>query len=259
MEDLRLSVSKTKCWKQCKKQFEFNYILKFPKKERDYHIFGKFCHEVLELFHKAYIFEDSKNPYNIQIGIAFKTALEKYKPSMTKEMILGCKEIISQYLKIISEEKKNNKIANIIGIEKNFALEIENNIILNGMIDRIQVDDDNVIHVADYKTTKNPKYLKNDWFQLLVYAYIILSENPTLEKVRGSYILLKHDFKYITKEFSRDEILKIKDEFIKIAQSIREEDSYEASPTVLCGWCDFLDKCDEGKKQTNTFCGEVDW
>jgi ATP-dependent helicase/DNAse subunit B len=85
-EDLRLSVSKTKCFLQCKKQFHFSYILKFPKKERDYHIFGKFCHKVLEDFHNAYINDHSEKPFNIEMGIAYKTALSEYGNKMTSEM-----------------------------------------------------------------------------------------------------------------------------------------------------------------------------
>lgn len=246
-EDLRLSVSKTKCFLQCKKQYHFSYILKLPKKDRDYHIFGKFCHKVLEDFHNAYIVNKSEKQFNIEMGIAYKTALSEYGSKMTPEMKQECYEIIHEYLKIVSNDKKNNLPANVIACEKSFFFEVDKNIILNGMIDRVQIDADNVLHVCDYKTVKNKKYLKSDFFQLLTYAYVMLMEDPTLTKVRASYILLRHNFEYITAEFSLPEILEIKDKYIGYARQILNEKDYPANPTKLCLFCDYLDMCEEGK------------
>ena len=259
-EELRLSVSKTKCFNQCKKQFEFNYILKFPKKERDYHILGKFCHKVLEDFHRSYV-NGSINPYNIEMGNAFKSALIEFKQGMTPAMKKECWDIIDKYLRLITDDKKNNSAANVIDVEKNFSLPIGETIILNGMIDRIQIDADNVLHVADYKTTKNKKYLKNDWFQLLTYAYIMILEDPNIKKVRASYVLLRHDFEYITTEFLVPEILAIKDKYLDYASKIRTEKDYTPTPTALCNYCDFQEHCDAGKTKSygqNIF-GEVNW
>jgi len=91
---------------------------------------------------------------------AFKDATLEFKEKMTTEMRSDCWKIIDQYLRMITNDKKNNLPANVIACEKNFAFSVDGKLILNGMIDRIQMDDDNVIHVADYKTTKNKKYLK---------------------------------------------------------------------------------------------------
>lgn len=257
---LKLSVSKVKCFGQCKKQYHFNYILKFPKKDRDYHIFGKFCHKVLEDFHNAYI-NFSEKPFNVEMGIAYKTALSEYGDKMTPEMKKDCWDIINKYLQIVSQEKKNNLPANVIACEKSFNFEIEKNIILNGMIDRVQLDADNVPHVCDYKTVKNKKYLKEDFFQLLTYAYVLLQEDPTLTKIRASYILLRYDFEYITTEFDVPEILKIKDQYIKYAKSMLIESEFAANPSALCGYCDYLEHCEKGKEKANPskVFGEIKW
>lgn len=260
-EELRLSVSKTKCFLQCKKQFKYSYIFKFPKKDRDYHIFGKFCHKVLEDFHNAYIISKSEKPFNIEMGTAYKTAITEYGEKMTPEMKKECWQIIDKYLRIVSTDKKNNLPANVVACEKSFNFEVDKNIILNGMIDRIQIDADNVPHVCDYKTVKNKKYLKNDFFQLLTYAYVMLNDDPTITKVRASYILLRHDFEYITTEFSVPEILSIKDKYIEYAKQITTESEYPANPSALCSYCDFLELCEEGKKKADPskIYGEVQW
>lgn len=257
-EELRLSVSKSKTFIQCKKQFEFNYILKLPQKERDYLTLGKFCHRVLEWFHQQYI-EGCLLPYNVTMSDAFKIGLVDYKDSMTPVIKKECWDIINNYLKLISKDKKIG--FSVTSVEKKFNFELEPNLILNGFIDRIQIDDDNVTHVADYKTTKNKKYLKNDWFQLLTYALVLMTEDPSLEKVRGSYILLRHDFEYFTKEFDRKQVLEVKSKIIDYANQIRNEKDFLPNPTALCNYCSFQEHCPEGleKSYTKKTYGEVSW
>ncbi len=258
--ELRLSVSKTKTFLTCKKQFHYSYILRFPKKERDYHLFGTFAHKVLENFHNIYI-NGSNDPYNIAMKQSFKEAYQEYKEKLTPEMKKECYDVIDKYLKIIYTDKQSYLSSKVIGCEKNFSIKIKDDVILNGMIDRIQVDSDGVIHVADYKTTKNKKYLKNDFFQLLTYCYALLLEDSSLEKIRASYVLLRHDFEFITSEFNKEDILKIKDQYINYADKIVKETEFEPTTGPLCKFCDFLEFCDDGKMASNpslTY-GETGW
>jgi Protein of unknown function (DUF2800). len=259
-EDLRLSVSKTKTFLDCKKKFEFNYIYKMPKKDWDHHIFGKFCHMALEEFHAAYI-EGCLLPYHITMSDAYKKALTEFKDKMNPEMKKECWDIINNYLKMVTIQKSKNLPDNVIAVEKKFELPVGENIILNGAIDRIQIDADNVVHVADYKTTKNKKYLKDDFFQLLTYAYVIVSEDPSIKKVRGSYILLRHNFEYITTEFDIDQIMTVADKYIEYARQINTEKEFKPNPTALCNFCDFQEHCPEGKSKSfnQTTYGEVSY
>lgn len=262
-DELRLSVSKCKSYADCKAKYKYCYIDKLPRKKFDFHIFGKFCHKVLEDFHNTYI-NGSLEQYNVVMSRAFKSAVELYKPDMTSEMKKDCWDIINQYLKIVTNDKLNNSSANVIACEKSFdfALPGHENIILNGMIDRVQLDDDNVLHVCDYKTTKNKKYLKNDFFQLLTYSNVIATENPgKINKVRASYILLRHNFEYITVEFTIPQILAVKDKYIQYANEIWSEKEFKPNPTFLCRYCDFNQVCAEGKKMSDPSreYGEVAW
>ncbi len=70
--------------------------------------------------------------------------------------------MIDEYCAILEEEG----LPNVIGVEKDFYINLNNKVLLNGFIDRIQIDPDGLIHVADYKTTKDPKYLK-DFFSVV--------------------------------------------------------------------------------------------
>jgi putative RecB family exonuclease len=260
-DELRLSVSKTKTFIGCKAKYKFTYIEKLPRKDWEFHTFGKFCHMVLEEFHLAYLRDSSQLPFNVEMGKAYKKALVEYKDKLTPDMNKECWAIIDKYLRLVSGKQKNNLSANVIAVEKDFDFEVAENIILNGKIDRIQIDDDNVLHVADYKTTKNKKYIKDDWFQLLTYAYVIITEDPSITKVRASYILLRHDFEFVTKEFSVPEIMKVKDQLIGYARQIRTEKDFKPNPTALCNYCDYLNSCPEGKTKAynQNIYGEVSW
>ena len=257
-EALRVSVSKTKTFLDCKAKYKFQYIEKLPKKDWDHHTFGKFCHKVLEFFHQQYL-EGCLLPYNTTMNDAWKVAWAEYKDKMNPEMKKECWDLINKYLKLIST-KKGAMPGNVIAVEKKFEFPVTENLILNGAIDRIQLDDDNVIHVCDYKTAKNKKYLKNDFFQLLTYAYVIVTEDPSIKKVRASYMLLRHDFEYMTMEFDLKEIMKVKDKFIDYANQMNSEKEFKPNPTALCNYCDFQQNCPEGKTKAyanQTLYGEV--
>jgi RecB family exonuclease len=260
-EDFRVSVSKTKTFIDCAAKYKFCYVEKLPRKDWDFHIFGKFCHMVLEEFHKEYL-EGCQLPYNVVMGTSYKKALKEYKDKMTPEMKKECWSIIDKYLRKISNEKNTGTPANVIGVEKRFELPVGENIILNGAIDRIQIDDDNVIHVGDYKTVKNKKYLKNDFFQLITYAYVLMSEDPSITKVRASYILLRYDFEYITTEFTKDEVMKVKDQYINYVNQMIAEKEFKPNPTALCNYCDYQNLCPEGKAKSfgnHNIYGEVSY
>lgn len=257
-DELRLSVSKTKTFADCKKKFKFSYIDRLPKKEWDFHVYGKFVHKILEDFHLHYL-RGGNDPANVVMASCFKAATKEFV--VTAEQKKEAHASVTAYLERIAREKAAGTYANVIACEKDFGIVIREKVLLIGFIDRIQIDPDGVLHVCDYKTTKNKKYLKNDWFQLLTYAYVLMLEDPTIEKVRGSYILIRHDFEYITTEFTKDQIMSIKDKFIKYADDMLGEQLFRANPTPLCKYCDFIDVCEEGIKSVHgdKSYGKTDW
>ncbi len=98
---------------------------------------------------------------------------------------------------------------------------------------------------------------------MLTYAFIMLQEDPSLEKIRGSYVMLRHNFEYITKEFDKAEILEVGKQFLKYADEMQIEKDFKPTTTPLCNYCSFLEHCEEGKIKTNyvmnNTTGEVDW
>lgn len=241
---LSLSVSKAKTFKDCKAKYRFCYMEKLPRKDWDFHVFGKFLHEILERYFKK-ILEGATELPNIILSSAWKEAFANFKEKLTAVQIKEAKEICMLFLKDLAEAKNPPTITTV---EKSFFIDIDGKVLLNGFIDRTQMDHDGVLHVSDYKTTKNKKYLKNDYFQLMTYAYVMCLEDPTLKKVRTSYILLRHGFESIVKEFEREEIMGIEQIFLDYANKIHDEKLFRPNPTRLCGYCDYIDSCPEGQR-----------
>ena len=241
---LSLSVSKVKTFKDCKAKYRFSYIEKLPRKEWDFHIFGKFLHEILENFHKT-IINGNTNRHNVIMTDVYKHALSNWKDKLTSDQKTESQDILKKYLVLLNKEGSPN----VTNVEKEFYIDVDGTVLLNGFIDRVQIDNDETLHVADYKTTKHKKYLKNDFFQLMTYAFVMCLEDENIKKVRTSYILLRHGFESIVKEFERDEVMKMEDVFLDYYKNIIDEKLYRPSPTPMCKYCDALDHCEEGRKQ----------
>lgn len=241
---LSLSVSKAKTFKDCKAKFRFCYLEKLPRKEWDFHVFGKFLHEILERHYKK-ILEGNTDPPNIVLSLAWKEAYAEWKPKLTPAQVKEAKEICNLFLKDLAGTEN---LPTILTVEESFFINIDDKVLLNGFIDRVQMDHDGVLHVSDYKTTKNKRYLKNDYFQLQTYAFVMCLKDPTLKRVRTSYILLRHGFESMVKEFERDEIMEIEKSFLDYSDQIGAEKLFRPNPTRLCGYCDYIDACDAGQK-----------
>lgn len=258
---LNLSVSKAKTFKECKAKFRFTYIEKLPRKERDYHVFGKFLHEILEKFHKMKLAGDTRLD-NIVISEAFKSAYSNFKDKLNEEQIKESKDIITKYLVKLDLDRKLGQESQILDVEKEFYININDKIVLNGFIDRVEIGKDNIIHVGDYKTTllldkkdmsipfndtdKYKRY-KKDIFQLKTYALVLMLEDENIQQVKTSYMMLRHNFHLIEKTFTREDVMEVAEQFLDYADKIHEEKLYRATTSPLCGYCDHIDVCDAGK------------
>ena len=265
----KLSVSKTKTFQTCKKKYLFNYIKKLPTQERDYHVFGKFLHLVLELFYKD-IINKYVGPDNVLMKKSFNAALlsamdkdpKQFKDKLTPEQKKECFEILKLYLIKRQNDRQKNIVPTVIAVEKPFNIDIDGKVLLNGFIDLVKIDSDGVLHVADYKTSKSSKYLKKDFTQLKTYAYVMCLEDPNLELVRCSYVMLRLNFEEVTKEYKRKEIMLMENEIESNSELIQSEKLFRASPGPLCNYCDYLHLCSEAKEKLKIIdpnFGEINW
>jgi RecB family exonuclease len=273
-----LSVSKIKTFKSCRQKFKFVYIDKLPTKSWEHTITGKFNHLILEHFGKE-IINGYSGPENSLMSVCFNKALDaspdedlrsqtpeikeknSYRDILSSEQIKETKVMCNSFLKDRYNNKKNETLYKFLAVENPFFLNIDDKVMLNGVIDVELMDHDGVLNISDYKTSKSKEFLKKDLFQLKTYALIKFLENPELDKIRCSYILLRHDFEKITKEFNRKQIMSMPEDFLSQAIEMKDERLFRPSPSPLCKYCDYLTKCEQGLDYTkiDISFGETKW
>lgn len=263
---LKLSTSSIKAYEHCPRQYYFRYIEKpeIPEVVWDHLILGNFVHSVLEFFHNI-LKKDSNKNFNQVMGFcARKIQQEKDKKGdlkypMSDDVKAEAKALLKDYLRLLEETGLPNVQAN----EKKFNVHLSEDVLIRGVIDRIDLgnkEDSEVYHIVDYKTGKS-KYL--DEFQLLVYGIELLENNPDLEAYEASYLVLKENMKWLSFSFSRTDVEKVRKKILDVAQQIREDQSWEPRPQFLCKWCDYNELCDasplrqEGRKIARG--GEINW
>jgi putative RecB family exonuclease len=237
---LWLSVSKMKTFKDCRLKYKFTYIDKLPRKDWDHLVYGSVVHDILERFHKE-LMKGNALAINLVMGQAYREGMEKFASKVSKEQKKEAYNLLKTYLGIINKEIVEGRMPEVLALEEPFFVDMDGKILLNGLIDKVQRDSDNLLHVQDYKTSKQKKYLEKDLFQLKVYAYVKFLQNKELDKVRTSYVMLKHNFDTVPakpKEFSREEAMGIEKKLLEVYTEITEEKLWRPSPSPLCGYCD---------------------
>lgn len=238
---LKLSASKVKTYHQCPRKYYYNYIEKLPKKQWDHFDIGTLAHGTLDLFHKKYM-KDSEKKCNLAriMKNAFKQQREQMEKTghLTPEILLETRDMLLNYLNNISE---NGIGSEILELEKEFILPLNDKYEIQGIIDRLDLDNDGVYHIKDYKTSKKPKYMEPE--QLNIYGIYLLDKFPDIDFFRGSYIMLRFGNMHISYDFNRDDVEKKKKQLIEYASLITEEERWITRPSILCDWCDFKTAC----------------
>jgi len=237
---LKLSASSMKTFSQCPRKYYYQYIAREPKLKWDHLDLGNLCHKALEIFHEKYMEMKKKPKYSALMKEAFAMAREEY-PDMRNELVAEAKDMIKDYLLFL----KSSGMPHVRGVETSFNINITQDILVRGFLDRVDVlPQESIMHIVDYKTTRNPKYL--DSFQLLIYGLWLQSQYPDVDRYKGSYVLLRHGSKHKSYELNREDIEGVKKKIISLADDIRlniSQDSWEPVPTPLCNWCDFKGIC----------------
>lgn len=125
-----------------------------------------------------------------------------------------------------------------IELEKMQKLSIDKKIVLQGKIDRIDKEDDE-LQIIDYKTGNERE--DEDTLQLIIYS-IIASKKLGKKVGQASYIYLKSGNKKTIEPSEKDlenGILEIKG----IVDMINKEEEFEPNINKFCSWCEYLSIC----------------
>lgn len=182
MKKTKLSYTSINDYNECPFSYYLKRVLKLNTFESNFAAnLGTLFHQILE--DSEHIEIDLSN-YDSFIQENFKTEEEKFFVEM----------LLPQSLEVIKKNQsfKTNSKFNKVETEKEIKVQLEDNVTLEGTIDKIMFDEDckNVL-VVDYKTS-NFEYKDSDathgiHMQLPLYAYLLKQEYPEY-KVSGLYI-----------------------------------------------------------------------
>lgn len=232
-------------YEKCPRKYYYQYIDKPDIEMPDWpHLeFGTTAHRVLELFHEFLIHNVvPPKEWADVMRDSFKQALDESKKrgkfELIKPELSYLREIIQEYLDAV----RRDGLPPVLHNELDFNFKI-GEFTVRGYIDRIDKYEDGFYHVVDYKTSKNPNYLKP--FQLELYALALIERYDDVQKIRGSYSLLKHKANLKTWDFTEEDLDKAQQRVLTIGTNINTEVMWKKNPTFLCNWCDFNSICQE--------------
>ena len=273
---LKLSVSSMDTYKTCPKKYHFRYVEKvdIETSPQIATAFGTCAHLILEIFHNKVNKDTPVSMYGKIMADSCREAFssdevdgsfldqdvwypeDQYKDDIIEFIkskrgkvdnsifannkingIVYLRFMMQQYL----DKIKTEGLPNVMFTEKDYSFEVKDGVRVRGFIDRVDKISDDHIHVLDYKTSKNHKYLKE--FQLLVYAKALKLMYPNVKKITGSFMLLKHGFKEISYEFTDMDLENCSNSIIKNAKNILTETKWIKKPSILCNWCDYKSIC----------------
>lgn len=235
------SYSQLEVYQTCPLKYKYQYLLKIPTPPSAVLSFGETIHKTLQQFY--HFFKIGKKP-------DFKTMLSLYHQNWipvgysTKGYETKMKKEGEKILKDFYKKYHKNNLC-ILDLEKYFTIKIDDNLLINGVIDRVDLIGKK-IEIIDYKTGKKPKEkeLKKN-LQLSIYA--LAAQSPRLYHKKIEDIILTFHFLQENEKLSfkktSEEIEETKREIKEIVKKINQE-NFEPNPGIWCDFCPFKINCE---------------
>jgi len=238
--DFRANPSNLRTYAQCRLKFK---LLVLDRLDKDYPAkgaalaFGSNIHETLRDF---FVLGPRLRSEQKLLEIAqriFRLNPERFE---SKEELLGHWERANVTLQQFAQNE--DLTARPVLVEQNLYRNFDD-FTMSGKIDRIDREPDGLYRVIDYKTGKpRPERLP-----LQIYA-ALAADHYKVDELRVSYLYLESDAcNWVTEHASRDFVDEGIDEVRRRMAEIRAETEFAAQLGPLCGWCQFLPICDEGR------------
>jgi putative RecB family exonuclease len=249
-EPIKISYSSLDVFNNCPKRYEFQIVEKIKEARTKEQIFGTCLHSALKfLYSKSPVFPEF-NIFFEYFDITWKEAISKIKWDNSKEKQIYFNEgkrILNQFY---DKNVKNKEFPNIIALERRFEAPIisddKKQIILTGIIDRIDKIDEEKFEIIDYKSSRRmPSEISvENNLQLSIYAIGFLknwSNMAKIENISLSLYFLKHNEKISIKK-NIEELKGITENIFKTIKEI-EKEYFPPIPSPLCNFCSYRSIC----------------
>ncbi len=204
----RMSVTSFKDYIACPYRFWLRRVLRLGEErddvqELDYALFGSLVHGALEIFGKDTAIKDSTDSKQIHtylldaVDTVVRSLFGKYPlPTIAVQSELA-KQRMNSFSKLQADHRKAGW--RIVGTEEKKELDFnkgDNEFVVVGKIDRIDMHEDGRVLVLDYKTgstsAKEAHGTKDEWkdLQLPIYRHLAKKMGYDFDKVQTGYVLV---------------------------------------------------------------------
>lgn len=237
---LRLSFTRVDTFERCPRRFRYQYVDGLPQTPAPQLSFGTSIHAVLEWLY------DRKHPVLPTIDETLQVLFDAWDTTgyaeVPRDEQLQAYEHARDVVRRFHQRLVTEGFRLPAATEAWFELPVGEDIIVVGAIDRVDVDDQGVLHVVDYKTNRRARTQAQvrSSLQLAIYALAteaLFGRRP--ETVALDFVVpgIRVDVPVRSLDLAA-----VPERISNVAQRIRAgEDT--PTPHRLCDWCDFQSIC----------------
>ena len=245
-----LSPSRANDYLNCPLLYRFRTIDKLPEPPSIDAIRGTLVHLVLE---KLFSYPRTERSYDMaaadinpiwqEMKVAREDVAQILPELKEEEFLFSALTLLQRYFDL-----ENPQSFEPSELEAHVECDLNEELLIHGYIDRLDVAPTGEIRIVDYKTGKSPGlgFEEKSFFQMKFYALIIWKNLGRVPK-RLQMIFLG-DGKILTQDPTEEELIKTQNKIEKIALDIQISKSSGVWPTRksrLCDWCSHQKICPE--------------
>jgi len=236
---LRLSYSAISSYEKCPLSYRFQYIDGLEVEPTPYLSYGRSLHAALEWFYGR----EKPEPPTLESLLEYLDSCWESAgyPNLDEERsyLNNAREVLSRYYYTNLEDFRLP-----MAVEERFEVDIDE-IVLSGVIDRLDCHQDGTYEILDYKTSRRLPEINRlrDDLQLPIYQ-LACSEVWGIIPSKLTFYYLMHNRRYTTRPLDSAALARVRERILRVAASVSEGD-FPATPNRLCPWCSFEDVCPE--------------
>ena len=256
MEGFQLSISAWNRYLDCPLRFFYEVILQAPQIQRTAASYGEAMHNSLQHYFNAMIADSEHNFPPKQVLLKFfEGEMRQRKTFFPEDEYKRKLEQGQQNLTLFYDQYQGDWVVNCRTELRLQNIEIEG-VPLKGVIDRIDMINDQELRIVDYKTGSHnidkvrPPKLPNRpeggsyWRQLIFYKLLMENKGGEHRKVTTaciSYLDLDKEGKLFEHQVkvSQEDIRQFKELLVKSYERIMAQDFYTGCGKETCEWCRF--------------------
>jgi len=245
-----LSPSRVESFLSCPLAFRFASIQRLPDPPTQATTKGSLVHRALELLFLLAPVE--RTPRALDHCVADAIAEYRVHPDFTElrlddetaqRFFAECRELAANYMTL-----EDPRRVRAIGLELMLSAPVSQGLMLRGIIDRLELDDDGQLVVVDYKTGRapHPNYERKSLSGVQFYAFLCESVFGRIPAaVRLMYLKSGEVITAVPSSQSTRYMTTRTNAVWKAVATACERDDFRPKPSTLCNYCAYQRWCPE--------------